>query len=87
MTTKAPSGIEPASPGTLESIAYDCVKGIPTQEGHDLDRLGYTLWLWLKHRKDPLETAVHAAGVRFLVPEEEAVERVRQNLTARGISA
>ncbi len=69
----------------MEAIAYDCIRGIPTLEGHDLDRLGYTLWLWLKHRKDPLETAVHAAGVRFLIPEAEAVQRVRENLKAKGI--
>jgi hypothetical protein len=69
----------------METIAYESVAGIPTVEPHDLDRLGYTLWLWLKQRKDPLETAVHTAGARFLIPEHEAVERIRERLKAKGI--
>ncbi len=85
MTTKAPSPVQPSAPGTLEAIAYECVAGIPTLEPHDRDRLGYALWLWLKHRKDSLETAVHAAGARFMIGEEEALERVRERLRARGI--
>lgn len=85
MTTKAPSLVQPSAPGTIESIAYDSVAGIPTLEPHDLDRLGYTLWLWLKHRKDPLDVAVHAAGARFLIPEDEAIARIRERLKAKGI--
>ncbi len=85
MTTKAPSPVQPSSPDAMEAIAYDSVAGIPTVEPHDRDRLGYCVWLWLKHRKDPLATAVRAAGARLLIPEEEAIERVRERLQARGI--
>ena len=85
MTTKAPSPVQPSSPDSMEAIAYDSVAGIPTLEPHDRDRLGYALWLWLKYRKDSLEVAVHAAGVRFLIPEDEALGRVRERLKARGI--
>jgi hypothetical protein len=85
MTTKAPSPIYVSAPDSLETIAYESLAGIPTLEPHDLDRLGYTLWLWLTYRKDPLETAVHAAGVRFLIPENEAVERIRERLKTKGI--
>ena len=69
----------------METMAYECVAGIPTQEPHDLDRLGYTLWLWLKHRKDPLEIAVRSAGARILISEHEAVSRIRERLKAKGI--
>jgi hypothetical protein len=69
----------------MEVIAYESVAGIPTLEPHDLDRLGYTLWIWLKYRKDPLESAVHTAGARLLIPENEAVGRIRERLIAKGI--
>ncbi len=85
MTTKPASPVSPSAPDTLEAIAYDSVAGIPTLEPHDRDRLGYALWLWLKHRKDSLEVSVHAAGARFLIAEGEALERIRERLRARGI--
>ncbi len=85
MTTKTPSPVQPAAPDATETVAYESVAGIPTVEPHDLDRLGYAVWLWLQFRKDALETAMHAAGARFLIPEEEAFERVRERLKARGI--
>jgi hypothetical protein len=85
MTTKAPSAVLPASADSLEQIAYASVAGIPTLEPHDLDRLGYSVWLWLRNRKDPLKAAVHATGVRFLIPEAEALGKIRERLTAQGI--
>lgn len=86
MTTKAPSTVRPAPEATLEKIAYSCVDGIPTVEPHDLDRLGYNIWLWLKHRRDPLEVAVKTAGARFLISDTEVLERIRGRLQASGIA-
>jgi hypothetical protein len=85
MTTKTPSPVRPAAPDAMETIAYESVAGIPTLEPHDRDRLGYAVWLWLRYRKDALETAMHAAGAKLLIPEEEAIERVRERLKAKGI--
>jgi hypothetical protein len=85
MTTKAPSAVQPSAADSLEQIAYASVAGIPTLEPHDLDRLGYSVWLWLRDRKDSLEAAVHNAGARFLVPEAEALSKIRERLTSQGI--
>jgi hypothetical protein len=86
MTTKAPSSIRPASEQSLEAIAYASVKGIPTVEAHDRDRLGYNVWRWLAMRKDSLESAVRSAGSRMLVSEEEAIQKIRESLKQRGVA-
>ncbi len=86
MTTKAPAAVQPSPESALERIAYAAVEGIPTVEPHDRDRLGYTLWLWLKFRRDPLEAAVRSACARFEISEEEALKRIRERLTASGVS-
>lgn len=85
MTTKPPSQIQPAADSLLEKVAYASVAGVPTVEPHDRDRLGYCVWLWLNHRHDPLETAIRNAGARLLIPEEEAVRRIREHLQASGV--
>ncbi len=86
MTTKPPSAVQPAPDGSLEKIAYGSVEGIPTAEPHDLDRLGYSIWLWLKNRHDPFDVAVRTAGARFLMSEEEVLERIKARLRASGIT-
>jgi hypothetical protein len=86
MTTKAPSSIQPGPEQSLEKVAYESVKNIPTAEPHDQDRLGFNVWRWLSLKRDPLEIAVRSAGARLLIPEEEAVERIRQNLQRSGIA-
>ena len=86
MTTKAPSSVKPASEQTIENIAYASVKNIPTVEPHDQDRLGYNVWRWLKLKRDPLEVAVKSAGARLLIPEAEAIEKIRENLKQLGAS-
>lgn len=86
MTTKPPSAVQPAPESALERIAYGAVEGIPTADPHDTDRLGYTLWLWLRHRRDPLEAAVRSACARFEISEEEALTRIRERLTASGVA-
>ena len=86
MTTKPPSAVQPAPESALEHIAYAAVEGIPTVEQHDRDRLGYTLWVWLKHRRDPLEAAVRSASARFEISEEDALTRIRERLTSLGVT-
>ena len=85
MTTKAPSAVRPAPAGSLEQIAYASVAGIPTLEPHDADRLGFSVWRWLTNRKDTLATVVHTTGARFLIPEEEALQRIAGRLKEQGI--
>ncbi len=86
MTTKAPSGVQPADPSSLESIAYAAVEGIPTLEPHDLDRLGYCVWNWLADRRDTLDEAVHNAGARLMISEDDALRRIRERLQQRGVT-
>jgi len=87
MTTKAPSPVRTGAEDSLERIAYGSVAGIPVVEPHDLDRLGYHVWLWLVNRRDSLEVAVRTAVCRLEIPEEEAVTRIRSALKERGITA
>jgi len=86
MTTKPPPSVTPAPEKSLEKIAYASVAEIPTVEPHDRDRLGYNVWRWLAYRRDPLELAVRTAGARVLIGEEEAIQRIRENLKQQGIS-
>jgi hypothetical protein len=86
MTTKPPSAIQPAPDAALERIAYAAVEGIPVVEPHDRDRLGYSLWLWLKFRRDPIEIAVRSAVPRFGISEDEALKRIKERLTASGVA-
>jgi hypothetical protein len=85
MTTKPPSQVHPAPEESLERIAYASVSGVPTVEPHDQDRLGYVVYLWLKHRRDPLDVAVKTAVARLLISEEEALQRIRASLQTQGV--
>ena len=53
---------------------------------HDRDRLGYNVWHWLKNRKDPLEIVVQTTMARLEIPEAEAIQRIKDVLTSRGIT-
>jgi hypothetical protein len=85
MTTKPPSTINPAAGSALEQAAYASVQGIPSTDPHDLDRLGYNVYLCLKDRRDPLDVAVRTAKARLQISEEEAVQKIRTFLKGRGI--
>jgi hypothetical protein len=85
MTTKTPSKVRTAPDGSLEQIAYASVAGIPTVEPHDQDRLGYCVYLWMTQRRDPLDLVVKNAGARLLISDEEALRRIQQQLTSRGV--
>jgi hypothetical protein len=85
MTTKAPSAIKRSPENSLEKIAYASVSGIPADDPHDLDRLGYNVWLWLTTKRDSLEQAVRSANARLRVSEEEAIQQIRESLKQQGV--
>jgi hypothetical protein len=88
MSTKPPSLVQPASATTLERIAYKAVASIPTVEPHDQDRLGYSVWRWLKEKQDTLEQSVHQTVEleKFvLIPESEALGKIRESLKQQGV--
>jgi hypothetical protein len=85
MTTKAPSSVKQTPEGTLEKAAYASVAGIPAQDQHDLDRLGYCVWLWLTTKRDSLELAVRNAGAHLQVSDEEAIKKIRESLRQQGV--
>ncbi len=85
MSTKPPSTIKAGIEKSLESIAYASVTSIPTLEPHDQDRLGYSVWRWLKEKQDTLDQSVHNAGARLLIPESEALGKIRESLKQQGV--
>jgi len=85
MTTKPPSPIKKSPDTSLEKAAYASVAGISAAEPHDLDRLGYSVWLWLTTQRDSLEQAVRNAGVRLKVSDEEAIRIIRESLQQQGV--
>ncbi len=86
MTTKTPSSVQPADPSSMEALAYAVVEGIPTVEPHDVDRLGYCVYLFLVNRKDTLEQAIRSANARLTISEEEATRMIQDRLRQRGVS-
>lgn len=85
MTTKPPPAIIPAPEESMEKIAYNSVSTIPTQEPNDQNRLGYHVWLWLTKQEGTLEEAVRVAKARTLIPEEEVVKIIKENLRKVGV--
>lgn len=87
MTTISPSKVREFDSSSLEKIAYNSVKTIPTREPNDQYRLGYSIWLWLTERKGTLEQAVKTAGARLLITEHDAVKIIKDELAKAGISS
>ncbi len=85
MGSKPAAQVKPAAADSLEKIAYTSVAGIQTIEAHDQDRLGYNVYEWLKRRRGTLEEAVHSAGARMRISEEEAVQQIREKLKQQGV--
>ncbi|MCK9409079.1 MAG: hypothetical protein WCX28_00355 [Bacteriovoracaceae bacterium] len=83
MSTIAPAPVKQSDPSSLEKIAYDSVKEIPTKEPNDQNRLGYHLWNYLKEKKGSVAVAVKQSGARILIPENEAVAIIEAALKAR----
>ncbi len=84
MSTKPPSPVQPASPTSLEKIAYTSVSTIPTQEPNDQNRLGYHVWRWLGNKQGTLEQAVLESGARLKISAKEAVKIISEELAKLG---
>ncbi len=80
MTTIPPPHIKEFDASTLEKIAYESVKTIPTKELNDQYRLGYHVWNYLKEKKGTITDAVKQSGSRILIPEQEAVAIIEAEL-------
>jgi hypothetical protein len=85
MTTKPPSTTIEFSADSLEKLAYSIASEIPAQEPNDNNRLGYCLWGWLSEHRGTLLQAVHAAGTRTNLSEEEISAIIRKKLEDKGI--
>ena len=85
MTTKPPPSAIPASPQSIEKIAYNSVSTIPTQEPNDRHRLGYHVWLWLTQQEGTLEEAVRVSTARTLIPREEVLTIIKEKLREQGV--
>lgn len=80
MTTIAPSSVKQFDPASLEKIAYESVKTIPTKEPNDQYRLGYHVWNYLKDKKGTVVDVVRKSGSRILISEKEAVTIIETEL-------
>ena len=85
MTTVAPPKVKEFDPSTIEKIAYNSVKTIPTKEPNDQYRLGYSIWQFLSEKQGTLEQAVHNSGSRILISENDALTIIRQELKKSGL--
>ncbi len=85
MTTKNPSSIAGYSAESLEKIVYSIAAEIPAQEPNDNNRLGYCLWGWLSERRGTLMQAIHAAGVRTKLSDEEILAVISKKLEEKDI--
>ena len=86
MSTKPPPSTAPFPADSLETIAYAAAHGIPAREPNDQNRLGYSVWVWLKERKGTLEEAVLNSGVRTELSIPEISSRIREQLTKNGVT-
>ncbi|HET9130555.1 MAG TPA: hypothetical protein VFO86_06395 [Terriglobia bacterium] len=85
MTTKAPAGVAEYPQESLEKIAYESVSDIPTQEPNDRNRLGYSVWSWLREHSGTLEQAIRSSGSRTHIDYAEVLSIVTKRLEERGI--
>ena len=85
MATLAPSIVKESNADSLEKIAYNSVKTIPTREKNDQFRLGYSVWLFLSEKKGTLNKAVINSGVRALIQESDIVKIIIKELKISGI--
>jgi len=85
MTTIAPPKVKEFEPSTIEKIAYNSVKNIPTREPNDQYRLGYSIWIFLTEKRGTIELAVRNSGSRLLIPEQDAIATIKQELKKSGV--
>ena len=86
MATIPPSTVKAFDESTLEKIAYNSVKSIPTRERNDQYRLGYNIWQWLSTKQGTLEQAMKNSGSRILISEQETISIIKQELQKSGIN-
>ncbi len=84
MTTKPPSKIKEFPENTLEKVAYNSVKNIPTVEPNDSYRLAYNIFQFLTKKDTTLKEAIRVSGARLLVPVEEAYKLIVEYLESQG---
>ncbi|MHB1048727.1 MAG: hypothetical protein ACYC09_01510 [Bacteroidota bacterium] len=85
MATVAPPKIKEFDSSTIEKIAYNSVKTIPTREPNDQYRLGYSVWMFLSEKRGTVELAVRNSGSRLLISEPDAVAIIKQELKNSGV--
>lgn len=85
MSTKSPSPILEYSEDTIEKKIHTIAAEVPALEPNDQHRLAYCLWAWYVERKGTIQQAVHAAGVRSHLTEEQITEIVESQLKAKGL--
>ena len=85
MSTKPPSSVIESPAESLEKLAYCIAAEIPAQEPNDNNRLGYCLWGWLSERRGSLFQAIHAAGVRTKLTNDEIFGIIQKRLEEKGI--
>ena len=86
MATNPPPKVSDFPTDSLEKIAYSSVQEIPTREPNDRNRLGHYIWRWLVEKNGTLEQAIKNSGSRTLIPYEEIIPIVKENLRKRGIN-
>ena len=74
-----------APPKALKDWPTAVLQAIPADEPHDLDRLGYHLFLWLTNRQDPLEAVVPRPVCECISAKKRPLGRIREYLTAHGV--
>ncbi len=87
MTTVPPPAVTPFPEDSIEAKAYAAAREIPGREPNDVNRLGYSIWAWLKEKRGTLEEAILNSGMRTEMPMEEIAGKVREALRKRGIEA
>ncbi|MFQ5798025.1 MAG: hypothetical protein ACE5H0_04930 [Bacteroidota bacterium] len=85
MATNPPPQVSEFPSDSLEKVAYSSVQEIPTREPNDRNRLGYYVWRWLMEKNGTFEQAIRNSGSRTLIPYEQVIPIVKENLRKRGI--
>ena len=85
MATKPPAKVKEYLENSLEKIAYESVKEIPTVEPNDAYRLGYNIFQCLSKKEIKLKEAIKLSSARMLISEDEAYKKISDYLLSRGI--
>lgn len=87
MATKPPPDVQRYPEDSIEAKAYKSVEDIPTREPNDRNRLGYHVWRWLTEKNNTtLDEQIAVSGVRLLIDENEAKDRIVTKLKDLGVT-